>query len=301
MPSTNYIEFKRKRELGEILADSFKFLRQNAKIIFRIIAKTAGIPFGLFLISQIYYTTLTFSSDIFNANNPFGLFETSSILITAVLMYLFLFLYFSFLFTGVMCIVKSYIANKGVINEGDVIENIRAKIGGTLVSGIIKFFILILGYAFCFIPGVYFSVPMYLIFSVLIFENKNVSDSFSETFKLIKEEWWITFATMLVIGLIWYVASFVVSLPALIYVWIKAFTSLQESSYSEPSEVLDTVSIVITVVSTSIQYILYVIIPIGAAFVYYNLSERKHQTGTMERINAIGNSDDTNDNNNGRF
>lgn len=306
IPTQNYIEFKRKREFGDIITDTFKFLRQNFKMIFKILAKTAGIPFVFFLVAQVYYNTLTLSTAFIQSSNAFGAFEVTSILVSAIFMYVFLFLYFSFLFTGVSCIIKSYIINNGVIKETEAIDNIRAKIGGTLLAGIAKFFILALGYIICFIPGIYFSVPLYLLFAVFIFENKNVSDALGRTFDLVKEEWWITFFTMLLIGLIWYAASFVASLPALIYVWIQTFTSIQEISYTEPDEMFDIVSVIITSISAAIQYIMYVIVPIGASFVYYNLNERKHQTGTLERINSIGASDEeeddmTNGSSNGNF
>jgi len=300
IPSNNYIEFKRKREIGTIITDTFKFLRQNFKIIFKILGKTAGIPFVLFIIAQIYYTSVSFSAVFLGSDNPFKIFETSSIFISASLMFLSLFVYFSLLFTSVSCTIKSYITNKGLIKEQEVIDDIRSKIGITLLTGFTKTLILGLAFIICFFPVIYFSVPLYLLFAVFIFENKNVSDSISRTFEIIKEEWWMTFITMLVIGLLWYVASFVLSLPSAIYVWIKTFTSMQEISYTDPESAFDTVSIILTTVATSIQYILYVVVPIGASFVYYNLNERKHQTGTLERINSIGvdedHDDDTNDN-----
>lgn len=295
MPSTtNYIEFKRKRELGDIITDSFKFLRQNAKMIFRILAKTAGIPLTLFIVAQAYYTSVSFASVFSQSSNPFGVFETTSILVSAICMYAFLLVYFSFLFTGVSAIIHSYITHKGVIKETEVINHIRTKIGATLLAGTAKFFILALAFVVCFIPVIYFSVPLYLLFAILIFENKNVSDAIGRAFDIIKDEWWITFFTMFLIGLLWYVASLVLSLPAIIYVWIKTFITIQEASasYTGLEGPLDVVSIVITTISTAIQYILYVIVPIGASFVYYNLNERKHQTGTLERINSIGSSDD---------
>ncbi|WP_299765379.1 hypothetical protein [uncultured Dokdonia sp.] len=296
MPSTTtYIEFKRKRELGDIITDAFKFLRQNFKMIFKILAKTAGIPFALFIVAQAYYTAISFSSVFAQTNNPFGIFETTSILVSALFMYLFLFLYFSFMFTAITCTIKSYVDNKGIIKETEVIDHIRTKIGATLLAGTAKFFILALAFVVCFIPVIYFSVPLYLLFAVLIFENKNVSDAIGSAFDIVKEEWWITFFTMFLIGLLWYVASLVLNLPTTIYVWIKTFTTIQEVSYSDIGGSYDILAIVFTTVSASLQYLLYIIVPIGASFVYYNLNERKHQTGTLERIDSIGASDDDDD------
>ncbi|WP_299210314.1 hypothetical protein [uncultured Dokdonia sp.] len=292
MIPSNYIEFRKKKEIGDIVTDTFKFFRRNYKLIFKILAKTAGIPFVLFLAVQVYYTSISFSSTLFNYNDPLGSFNAPEIVITALFMYLCLFLYLSFLFTGIMCIIESYIKNNGEIKEEEVLQNIRDKSTVTVLMGITKYLILIIGFIFCFIPGIYLTVPMAMVFPILIFEDKGVSESLSRAFEIIKEEWWVSFIAIVLIGLLWYLISMVFSIPMIIYTWIKMFTVMQEGSFSDPSDMFDTVTIVLTIISSSMQYIVYLIIPLGSALVYFNLNERKNQTGSLERINSIGRSDE---------
>ena len=289
---SRYIEFKKKREIGDIITDTFKFLRHNFKTIFKLLAKTAGIPFVLFIVVQFYYTRISFSSTQLDFNNPLGPFNTPEVLFTALLMYVCLFLYFAFLFAGIMAIVKSYIKNKGVINEQEVIQNIRDKTMSTITLGILKFLILLISFMLCFFPGVYVMVPMAMVFSILFFEEKSVSESISHSFTIIKNEWWMSFLSLLLVGLLWYIASIVLSLPLMIYMWIKMFTVMQEGSFSDPSDMFDGVTIALTLVASSIQYILYMVVPIGAAFIYFNLNERMNQTGSLEKIDTIGSTDE---------
>lgn len=292
MMISRYIEFKKKREIGDIITDTFKFLRHNFKTIFKLLAKTAGIPFVLFIVVQFYYTRISFSSTLLDFNNPLGPFNTPEVLFTALLMYVCLFLYFAFLFAGIMAIVKSYIKNKGVINEQEVIQNIRDKTMSTITLGILKFLILLISFMLCFFPGVYVMVPMAMVFSILFFEEKSVSESISHSFTIIKNEWWMSFLSLLLVGLLWYIASIVLSLPLMIYMWIKMFTVMQEGSFSDPSDMFDGVTIALTLVASSIQYILYMVVPIGAAFIYFNLNERMNQTGSLEKIDTIGSTDE---------
>ncbi|WP_299684181.1 hypothetical protein [uncultured Dokdonia sp.] len=292
IPSNNYIEFKRKREMGDIIADTFKFLRRNSKAVFTILAKTAGIPFVIFVIAQGYYTYISFSSLYIVTDGSFGQFESITMIISVIFIFASLLFYYSLLFTGISCTIKSYIDNKGVINETEVIHAIRSKIGGSLLAGIAKTFILGLATMVCFLPVIYFAVPLYIFFAVYIFENRKVSDALGKSFDIIKEEYWMTLFTMIVIGIIYCIATLVFSVPSMIYVWIQTFTSLQEISYTDTEGSVDMVTVILTTVASAARHLLYVIIPIGASFVYYNINERKHQTGTLERINSIGISDE---------
>ena len=40
--------------------------------------------------------------------------------------------------------------------------------------------------------------------------------------------------------------------------------------------------------SSAAQYILYTITAVASAFIYFNLHERKYNTGALEEINTIG-------------
>ncbi len=289
--NNSYIEFKKKRELGDILTDTFAFLRQNAKSLFSILIKTSGIPFVLLLLASAYYTYA--SANIFNPINlqNGGIFDSGNLIISLLVMIATLLVFYGVLFGTVLHYIKTYIDGKGVIDQGVVMQGVKKDFGSVIGLGILSGLITFFGLMLCVIPGIYLYVPMSLVFSILVFRNTSVSDAISESFQLIKNEWWITFATLFILGLIVWVISMVFSIPALIYTFTKTFTAASEGSLADPSAMFDWVFIALNTLSSAAQYVLYIITAIATAFIYYNLNERKHATGALEQIDSLGNTE----------
>lgn len=296
MIPSNYIEFKRKREIGEILSDTFKFLRGNIKVIFRILMKTAGIPFILFLAASVYNTYSTLNSPAYDISNPYSIYGSGDAIISALIVYLMIFIYLSFLYAAVMALVGSYVKNNGVIKEQEVTNWVQNNTGRIITTGLTKYIILVIGWIFFIIPGIYLCAPLFLIFPIMYFENKRGINAFNDTFQMIKEQWFNTIIVLIVLILIWFVLSMLLSLPASLYAIIKGFTAAQEGTLSNPEDFFDIGFVIFTVLASAIQYIVYVFVPIGAALTYFNINENRNQTGSLEKIDTIGESNDSNDN-----
>ena len=99
----------------------------------------------------------------------------------------------------------------------------------------------------------------------------------------------MTFATLLCIGIIVYLIRLVLQLPFIIYIFFRAFTVASEGSAADPSEMLGSGYIILNIFTSTIQYLIYSITPIGVAFVYFNLNEKQNYTGTYESIQNLGN------------
>ncbi|MBQ4822403.1 hypothetical protein [Aquimarina sp. MMG016] len=289
--NNTYIEFKKKRELGDILTDTFGFLRQNIRTIFSILIKTSGIPFIILLVASGYYTYL--SADLLDPVSISNgeLFNSVNIFFGAILMLLTLAVFYATLFGSIMHIIKEYIENNGVIDKTQVEINFKNSLGKIIGLGLLGSIILFFGLCLCFLPGIYLYVPLNLAFCVMVFKDQGVSESISQSFDVIKNEWWISFATFLIMGIIIWVISFVFGLPAMIYSLSKTFTAASEGSFSDPSEMYDWVFILLNTISSAAQYVLYSITAITAAFIYFNINERKHNTGTLEQIDSLGKSE----------
>lgn len=289
MNTNNYIEFKKKRELGDILTDTFAFLRQEGKSLFSVLMKTCGIPFVLLLLASAYYTYA--SANLFDpiSIRNGGMFNSGSLIISLLLMLAALLAFYGLLFGSVLHYIKAYVDNKGTIDHSVVVQGVRKDFGSILGLGILSGIIIFFGFILCVLPGVYLYVPMSLVFSILVFRNVSVSDSISESFQLVKNEWWITFATLFVLGIIIWVISMVFSIPALIYTFTKTFTAASEGTYADPTAMIDWVFIALNTISSAAQYALYVITAIASAFIYFNLNERKYATGALEQIDSLGN------------
>ncbi|WP_024770259.1 hypothetical protein [Aquimarina macrocephali] len=289
--NNNYIEFKKKRELGDILTDTFAFIRENGKSLISVLLKTSGIAFVLLLLASGYYTYS--SANIFDpvSIRNGGMLNSGVLIIALFAMLATLLVFYALLFGTVLHYIKNYIDNKGSVDEGVVVQGVKKDFGNIIGLGILSGLITFFGFMLCAIPGIYLYVPMSLVFSILVFRNTSISDAINDSFLLVKNEWWITFATLFVIAIIIGIISMVFSIPAVVYTFTKTFTAASEGSLADPSTMVDWVFIVLNTLSSAVQYILYIITAISTAFIYYNLNERKHATGALEQIDSLGKSE----------
>jgi uncharacterized membrane protein len=289
--NNDYIEFKKKRELGDILTDTFAFIRQNGKSLLSVLLKTSGIPFILLLLASAYYTHS--SANVFDpvSIRNGGIYNSGTLIIALFAMLATLLVFYALLFGTVLHYIKNYIENKGNVDLEVVLHGVKKDFGNIIGLGILSGLITFFGFMLCLIPGIYLYVPMSLVFSILVFRGTSISDAINDSFLLIKNEWWITFATLFVIAILIGVIGFVFSIPALIYTFTKTFTAASEGSLADPSTMVDWVFIALNTLSSAAQYILYIITAISTAFIYYNLNERKHATGALEQIDLLGKSE----------
>lgn len=325
MTNQNYIEFKRERNLGEIINDSFAFIRYTYKDLFKAIVKLVG-PILILLILAIagymylVFGTLKSGASVLNG----GAFNNGiAILGTMLLGFLLLFLsvlYYSFFYSTVNYCIKSYIDHEGKIDQEEVKQNVRKNwgkylglafliilifmaaafigimpatilgvfIGATLNSISLTFITMFLGY----LPLIYLYVPMTLVFAVAIFNNYSSGSSISYSFKLVRHHWWKSFLTLLVMGIIFFVAGLIFQFPVLIYSLIKGMTMGKEmtlTSITDFDAFFDWGYILLTLFSYIGRFLLYALMVICGTFIFFNLNEKKNQTGAFETIESLGN------------
>ncbi|SFN85698.1 hypothetical protein [Salegentibacter flavus] len=278
------IQFKQQREMGEIISVSFKFLRENYKTYFRLLIKVAGPAFLLLIAALSYYSYSTLG-DPLNSE----MFMSGGFVISFGILALTLLLYFSVVYATVFNLIKSYIENEGEIKDAEVAAWAKDDLGKMFGLNIISWIFIFAGMMLFLIPGIYVSVPLSIAMAALIFKQQSIFESITEGFKLVKDNWWMSFLTLVFVWIIIYVISLIFQLPLIIYTFVKAFTSVNEGSAADMSEVFDWVYILFSIISSLVQYIFYSIIPIGIAFLYFHLNEKKNFTGTYERIDKLGN------------
>lgn len=289
----NYILFKKQRDLGAIISDTFKFIRQEYKTIFRLYLKHVGWLLLLAVATSTYYqyTSLNSANSLLESGaEAFLLNAFQNTGLSLILVFLAFVAYTTMSLTAVNSIIKSYVDNKGEIKDEEVSLNIRRFFGQTLLSLFVFGILCFIGLLLCFLPGVYLAVPLSLIFSIVVFQEKSFSDAFSECFQLIKQNWWITFATVLVISLLVSVIGGVFQLPIIVLTAVEAFTSLNEGG--DTTGVLglgnNWIYLSLYVFASIAQYILGLITLISLALIYFNLNEIHNKTGTLEDIDGIG-------------
>lgn len=284
MQTRDYIQFKKQRELGDILTVTFKFIRENYKPILRLMSKIVG-PYFLILLAAISYYTYAVAGSPFEAlNNGFTNFLIAFLILAAALL-----LFYAALYGTILHYIKSYSLHNGVVKEEDVKEGVRKDFFKLILLSVVSAILIIAGLMVFIVPGIYLIVPLSLASAVLVFKRYSVTESIGYCFELIKEHWWMTFVTLLVVWLLVYIIGLVFQMPMLIYMFIKAFTMVQEGSAANPEAFMDWPFMVLNVISSLIQYILSTITIIAVAFIYFNLNEHKNLTGTFESIENLGN------------
>ena len=280
----NIFRFRKTRDFGELLSDTFKFLRENGKSFLSINFKICA-PFFIALIStNAYYTYVTLGMGFESYGNLTGFLIPAFINLIAV------FVYITALYLSVFNYIKSYIANNGVVSEDDIKNGLKKDLGSGLAVNLIVGILIFTGLLFILIPGIYLGVVLTLALPILVFEQKGVGDTISSCFQLIKDNWWFTFGALIVFGIIMYLINVVFQMPMIIYMIVGMISGLDAGveSMAESMQSKDPILMILTIVASIAQYLLYIITPIFISLIYFNLHEEKNFTGTFENIDRLG-------------
>lgn len=284
-----FIEFKKKRELGEILTDTFAFLRLQFKPFLSTFIKIVGPYLVVMLISMSFY--IYFIGNQFDFINEIER-STSQIFITLVIVAIYLIsmiTVYTLSQSMVLYYVKSYSENNGAIDFDEIKKNVYASFWNFIGLGFLVVISIALGMMCCFFPGIYLLVPLTLSFCILVYNKVSVTEAYQDSFKLVSNEWWMTFATILVLGIIVGVIGFAFGLPAVIYQYLQMGIFSGEVDIENMSSTMrDPIFILFNVIGNLAKFLLNLISIVGGVFIYFNLNEKKNFTGTFERIQNLG-------------
>ncbi|PIB25292.1 hypothetical protein [Maribacter sp. 4G9] len=287
----NFIEFKKQRDLGEIISDTFAFLRAEFKPFFSTFFKIVGPFLAVMIVALVAY--LYFIGNSFNfliqTDNEAAGFATIFVVVIAYLASVIT--VYTMSQSTVLHYIKSYTQGQGTTDFNTIRKEVYGSFGSFIGLGIMVGLSVMIGLMVCILPGVYLYVPLALSFSIMVFDKMGASDSYSYSFKLVKDEWWISFATIFVIGIILYIAALAFSLPTVIYQWAKMGILSGEVDAENVFEITtDPVYILFNIIGTVAQFLLNLISIISLALIYFNLNEKKNFTGTFEQIENLGKS-----------
>ena len=263
------IQFRKKRETGDIFSDTFVFIRQEIKPISKLVVIYV-LPFILlYAVVQVFLQK--------NVINKLDLSNTESLLANIGPVYLNIFLFTLFgLFVQSLLIATYYTYIDAYVKKGKgnfelseitpmLFSNGFLAIGASFVI----FIIVIFGLLLCFVPGIYFANSLSIAIIILIFEKKGIGNALLRSAFLVKSQWWSTFLINITgIILIW-VANIFMSFPMI-------FSGLSINIFEPvktPVEFPDWYWIVVGL-STVVSSILYIILYTFLAFQYFNLDER---------------------------
>ena len=280
------LEFRKKRDFGQVINDTFTFMRQNFKPLIKVYFTFCGLfvlASMLTMLLQQYKMVNIFNTIGIEGNtNKFGLSSTYNV-------EYFLSILFSLATYASMSVaVLSYIAvyvKKG--NETPTTDEVWAyfkyyffRIFG---SSLLLILMLIVSFFFCVVPFFWLFPYVAMIFPIMVIENGSLGYSFTRSFAVIKDNFWVTFGTLIVVWIIVYACMSMVVLPTTLFNMISMFT------HKTPH-----MSLTLTMITTVLQSIcqVFTIIPIiTISLTYFSLVEQKENPGLMERISNFGNTE----------
>lgn len=287
---TNKMKLRQLRDFGEIISDTFTFIRENigplGKLFLYVVAPIALLSSFIGAYSQYLMMDsmmgLLEDQDVF-VDNPFAAFEQFSSPI------FFLNLFLSYIaYATLTIVIMNYMrlydeSPTGEVAFKDVLSGFLPKLLPVILGFIGVTFITTIGMILLIIPGVYFAIASSLLFPVFFIEKTNIFNAIKRSMYLISGNWWMSFGVFFVL--------FVV-LMMMIY-FFSTLTGLF-TGFTNSLELVQNPSLygVITSITTFISFFFYGIIFVATGVLYFSLVEKKEGKAILDKIDQIGMSDE---------
>jgi hypothetical protein len=270
------IEIGQTREFGDIISDTFIFLRQN----FLPLLNAYFVICGAFLVVGILASLMfdsdqsqTTFADLFSFNGIFGLLFSAAN------------------YTSLVVTALSYMAlyrEKG--NQPPDVKEVWSYVKyfyfRVLWSQILLAIVLGVATMLCFFPGVYLFPIFSLVVPIMIMENTNLEYAAKKAFKIIKENWWFAFGTMLLMCTMVVIAILVFMIPALL---------ISSGGQWLTGKNLNTSYVLVQSIVSYLTEALWLIPVISVTLLYYTLIEAREATSLTSRIKMFGTSNTQSD------
>lgn len=276
------LELRKIRDFGENINDTFLFIRQN----FLPLMKSFLAICAIFMLTQailngMYQSrSMAMFTEIFtgkrNSVNPL----TQVFSIEYLLVILSILLTFVSMSTALGAYIKYYVQNNKAEPLIEDVWNIFKKyFFKILIYSIPIYVMIIIGFFFCGVPGIYLWVVFVPFSLVVMLEETNFSDSFSRCFDLISQNFWTSFAIYLVSYVIYSVCGLIVGGLISAVVGLLGYLTTEDltNSFAVATSFLNIFS-----------FCFYIIFFLSAALNYFSLVETKDGTGILGRIESIG-------------
>jgi len=279
------IELRKVRDFSETMNDSFSFIKQHFKNLFKPLLYISG-----------FFIIATIASSVAQQMKTIRLVglakaSTSTVLAENMTGYTFGLAYFLLLLFSILSVSVIYLVTycymKLYKEHYHTIPSMQA-VWDLFKSHIISFFIatillsifIFIGFLFCLVPGFYLIPIISLTLPIMIMEDKGLFEALSRSIQLIKDHWWKTFALIFLASIIAYFSMGILSLPS-------AFLSIG-AVFVEDSPTLVLAGSIFGSILTGLAQLFYILPAIVSALWYFSLTEEKDGLGLMERIEGFG-------------
>ncbi len=277
------VQLRQTRDLGQVIADSFLFLRQNWKPLYKALA-FGCLPFmliGSFFMMR--FVTGTFTRTL---QDPTAQPDLGGMLGGMAFGYLFTGLAVLLFVSIIQEYMRAYLTQEHtLLSSGDLIKRALGQVPTYLGLAIVVGFIVVALFFVFVIPGIWMAISLCLVNAVHGIERAGVFGSISRSYSLVKGSWWNTFGVLFLLGLLVGAVAYAVMIPFYAIMGFGAMSGMQPGQ--DPNEAVASVfgmMPIMMAVMSLVYFILYPLPIIGAALQYFSLVEQKEQRGLGDRI-----------------
>ena len=277
-----YFEFRKVRDFGTVMNDSFDFIRQE----FKRFGKTILIyvlPFFVFTgILLVYFQTSMYSTILDGSVAD----SVLNIYYKMIPSYIVMLLNYTVLTAVIYQYINLYRKTNGNFTAEELWPGVLKV--GLKILGVyfVSFVIVIIASMFLLVPGIYLGVVFSFFPAAIIFEELSFGQAMNRCFAVIKDNWWRTFGIIFIGGLIVYIFSMIVSVPLIIATALKTFHAVSNNSTPGP-QFFSTGYIIASTVISMFQNLGYSLVLIFVAVQYFSLVEVKERPTLQDKIDKL--------------
>ena len=280
------LNLNQQRDFSDMVSATFAFLKQEFRPFLRC--------FTVLVLPLMLLFLLVFSDTMgrglsFSMGNTWDLTNRQDIDVQTM-MSVFALVLFNVAISMVALLVSlSYIrvyqdhrreGNEAEVTVSEVFHVMIRKLLPLLLWQFLYFLLIMVGMVFFIVPGIYLAVALTFGLLFIVLKDKSIGDSFSATFQLTRGKWWLTFAFVLILGLIVGVVSNIFQIPFMI-LGMLFILQIGFKGY-----------LLLMLLPLMVQYFLLSVSSLGLGVMFYSYIEEREHSFLLGKIEEIGSSGD---------
>lgn len=276
-------ELRKVRDLGEVINDTFVFIKLNIKPLLKAYLVICGFfivaSLASNIINQIRMLDAVEEGLLYTSGNPLSKI-LNPLYFLAIIFRLITYMMLELTAIGY---IAAYAQKGGIApTVEEVWSYVKYYFFRVLGASIVVGLIVGIAFLFCVIPGVYLWPMLSLVMPIIMIENGEFGYAMSRSFSLVKDNYWMTLGVLFIMLIIILAGNMIFTVPITIFTIGSLFTTGHKLSYTGS---------ILALIASHVCMVFYMLISIAVTLNYYSLVEKKEGAGLMERINSIGQKD----------
>ena len=285
---TKDINLQKFRDFGQLISDTFLFIKQEHKRLTKVILTYVG-PFVLITA----FAGAWMQSGLFRSMDPEQITDPLGFVQDLGIKYLVYIISLMVSSTLLICAIYGYTflyAKKGKdgFEPEDVWAIMKEKFFNVLGSFLLMALIFFVGFMLCIAPGVYFITVFILVLSSIFMEDLGVGDAMQRSMYLVKEDFWFSLGIGFVMAIISGLIGYVFLAPSS----IMSFMFMLNSLKGEVSQTFSMIYIILYTIGAFFASLVYGLPHITFAMYYFSQVEKKESPNLLGKIEDINKPDE---------